>query len=315
MSSSRFSTRKALAALSIVSAAAILLTGCGSSSGSASSKADASATAIPKVSLSNVTKDAALAARLPESIKSSGTLTIGSDTTFPPAEFMAGADGNTAVGYDVDLAKALGKKLGVKIKFESASFDGILPALGSKYDLGISAFYITKERLQAVNMVSYTEGGSTLLVAKGNPKKLTLKNLCGHKIAVQIGSTQQGDLKGFSKACTDAGKKKISALPLKTNTDAVTRLKAGVVDAVLSGQSMLGYTARLSGGSLQTLKESYSQAPSGIAVAKDDTAFAQLVADTVNSLIKDGTYAKVMKAWGQNSSMIDTAQVNPKTVL
>lgn len=314
MSFLRFPARKTLAVLSVVSAAAVLLAGCSSSSDSASSTSDASATAIPSISLNSVTKDSSLAARLPDSIKSSGTLTIGSDTTFPPAEFMAGKDGNTAVGYDVDLAKAIGKKLGVKIKFESASFDGILPALGSKYDLGISAFNITKERLQAVNMVSYKQGGSTLLVLKGNPKKLTLKNLCGHKVAVQIGSTQQGDLKTFSKTCTAAGKKKISTLPLKTNTDAVTRLKAGVVDAVLSGESMLGYTAKVSGGTLQTISQTYAEAPSGIAVAKDDTAFAQLVADTINSLIKDGTYAKIMKAWGQSASFSDST-VNPATTI
>ena len=72
---------------------------------------------------------------VPEAIKSKGTLTVGSDTTYAPAEFL-GTDGQTPVGYDVDIAKAIGATLGLKVQVQTAEFTGILPALGPKYDLG-----------------------------------------------------------------------------------------------------------------------------------------------------------------------------------
>jgi polar amino acid transport system substrate-binding protein len=268
------------------------------------------------VSLSGVSKDDALAARLPASIRDSGVIKIGSDTSYPPAEFET--DSGKIVGSDVDIAAAIGKKLGVKAQFESSSFDGILPALGNKYDLGVSSFYITNERLKSVNMVSYAKGGTTLLVKKGNPLKLSATDaltMCGHTIAVQTGSTQENNVADFSKKCTAAGKKAIDGMSLKTSTDGITRLRGGTVDAMLAGQDILGYAARQSDGQLELTKSSYAQAPTGMAVAKDQADFAQLIADTLNSLIKDGTYTKILKAWGLESTAIDQAQVNPQTTL
>lgn len=90
---------------------------------------------------SSIKSDAALAARLPEKIKSAGVLTIGSDTAYAPWEFLSEKDGQTPEGIDVDIANAIGNKLGVKIDFQTSAFDAILPALGSKFDLGVSAFY------------------------------------------------------------------------------------------------------------------------------------------------------------------------------
>lgn len=305
-----------LGAVAAVLGISLALAGCSAGSGSASTSASSSDDGIPNVSLSGVTKDDALAAKLPASIRDSGVIKIGSDTSYPPAEFET--DSGKVVGSDVDIAAAIGKKLGVKTEFVSASFDGILPALGGKYDIGVSSFYITNERLKSVNMVSYAKGGTTLLVKKGNPGGLKATDpltMCGHTIAVQTGSTQEEDLSGFSKKCTDAGKKKIDTMSLKTSTDAITRLRGGTADAMLAGQDILGYAARQSEGELALVKDSYAQAPTGIAVAKDQTDFAQVIADALNELIKDGTYQKVLKAWGLGSTAIDQAEVNPKTTL
>ncbi|MFT8636381.1 MAG: ABC transporter substrate-binding protein [Pseudoclavibacter sp.] len=307
---------RCLTAVAAVLGLSLALAGCSSGGSSASKSAGSSSDGVPSVSLSGVTKDDALAAKLPASIRDSGVIKIGSDTSYPPAEFET--DSGKIVGSDVDLAAAIGKKLGVKTQFESASFDGILPALGNKYDIGFSSFYITNERLKSVNMVSYARGGTTLLVKKGNPEGLKATDpltMCGHTIAVQTGSTQEEDLTGFSKKCTDAGKKKIDGMSLKTSTDAITRLRGGTADAMLAGQTILGYAARQSDGQLALVKDSYAQAPTGIAVAKDQTDFAQVLADALNALIEDGTYAKVLKAWGQSSTAIDQAEVNPQTTL
>ena len=81
--------------------------------------------------------DDALAARLPEKIKAAGVLTIGSDTAYAPWEFLSEKDGQTPEGIDVDIAKAIGKKLGVGIDFQTSAFDAILPALAAFVKLAL----------------------------------------------------------------------------------------------------------------------------------------------------------------------------------
>ena len=76
-----------------------------------------------------------------------GTLTVGTDTSYAPAEFLA-EDGKTPVGFDVDLSKALAAVFGLKENAVSSTFDSIIPSVGSKYDIGISSFTVTKERME-----------------------------------------------------------------------------------------------------------------------------------------------------------------------
>ena len=315
MFQTRIRKSRYLAATAAVLGVSLVLAGCSSSTSSSESPTDSS-NDIPEVSLSDVTKNEELAAKVPASIRDKGVISIGSETSYPPAEFET--ESGEVVGVDVDIAAAIGKKLGVDTKFESSSFDAILPALGSKYDIGISSFYITAARLENVNMVSYLTGGTTLLVPKGNPEGFKATDpltMCGHTISVQTASTQEDDLAGFNDECKAAGKEEIKSMSLSTTTDAITRLRGGTVDALLAGQSVLGYAARQAGGTLEMVDDAYAQAPTGIALAKDQTEFAQVIADALNELIDDGTYTKILEAWGQEDTAIEKAEVNPDTPL
>lgn len=75
----------------------------------------------------------------------------------------------------------------------------------------------------------------------------------------------------------------------KNQTDVVTRLVTGGVESMAAGAS-----------------------PVGIAVAKDDLPLADAVAQAVNKLIKDGSYEKILDAWGTGAGCIDKAEVNPQ---
>jgi len=167
----------AMKVATVLAVGALALTACTNASETGpSGAASASGSAAASFDPSTVQKDDALAAMLPEAIKAKGTLTVGSDTSYAPAEFL-GTDGQTPVGYDVDIAKAIGAALGLKVQVQTAEFTGILPALGPKYDLGVSSFTINPERLAAVNMVSYYQAGTGWAVEKGNPKKISLAGL------------------------------------------------------------------------------------------------------------------------------------------
>ncbi|MGO4586794.1 ABC transporter substrate-binding protein [Arthrobacter sp. 2RAF6] len=308
-------TRRRAAALlkgaTILTTCVLALAACTNASGSAGDGSTQTGSPTASFDPASVKADEALASQVPAAIKSKGTLVIGSDTTYAPAEFL-GPDNHTPVGYGVDIAKAIGATLGLKVDVETAEFTGILPALGPKYDLGISSFTITKERLGAVNFVSYLNVGTAWAVQKGNPKKFSLDDVCGKSIGVQTGTTQEDpDLKDRSEKCTAAGKKPIDIVSPKSQTDINTRLVSGGLDAMAADSPLIGYAIQQTNGSIEKLGATYDAAPEGIAVAKSDTALAGLIQKVLTKLMADGSYKKILDTWNNGDAAVTNAEVNP----
>lgn len=262
--------------------------------------------------LSGITENAELAARVPAKIREAGVLVIGSDNAYAPWEYLAGDDGQTAEGIDVDLAKALGATLGLEIDFQTSAFEAIIPSLGTKFDLGWSALSITEERMQTVNFVTYAESGSQWAVQTGNPTDFDPANLCGTKLAIQSGSWFETQIAEADKECTDAGNATIEVLPFKVQTEAITRVAVGGADATVAGDATIGYAAVQSRGALETLDAVGVVGGSGqvgIAVVKTDADLTQLIVDTMNELIQNGTYGEVYAHWGADILTIETSEI------
>ena len=276
----------------------------------ASGNGTTSASTPGPLDVSGIAKDDAIAALLPDSITEKGKLTVGMDTSYAPAEFLA-EDGKTPIGYDVDLVHALSAVFGLKADPVTATFDSIIPSIGSKYDVGISSFTITKERSEAVDFVSYFKAGMTYAVKKGNPAGLDPDNLCGVKMAVQTATTEEEEANAASKKCEAAGKKKIDVQSYKLQTDVTTALVTGKVDVFYADTPVTGYAISQTGGQLQTLGEDVGVLPQGIAVKKGDSRTAKAMQQAVQKLMDDGTYMKILTRWGAQSGAIDKAEINP----
>ena len=305
--SARFLTRRATGAAAALASAALVLSACGGGSSTGSSgTSGSSGSALPSVSA-----DSALAAKVPASIKSDGEISVGSDTTYAPSEFIA-ADGQTIVGFDVDLFGLVAQKLGLKAKFQTAPFDSIIAGVGSgKYEIGVSSFTINKAREANANMISYYNAGTQWATKKGNPAKVDPENACGKNIAVQKGTVQVDDVTARSKKCTDAGKKAITIDQYEAQSDATAAIVSGKDEAGLADSPVMAYAVKQTNGQLQLLGDVYDAAPYGYVVKKDQTEFAQAIADAVKSLIADGSYAKVLSKWGVQSGAITNPAVNP----
>ena len=281
-----------------------------SASGAKSGSSDSSSK-IESFDVSGIQKDEEIAKLLPESVTKDGVLTVGTDTSYAPAEFLA-EDGKTPVGYDVDLTKALGKVFGLKTENVTSTFDSIIPSVGSKYDLGISSFTITDERAKAVDFVSYYKAGSTWAVKKGNPAKFESSNLCGLKIAVQTGTTQEEEVTAANEKCP--ADKKIDILSNKLQTDVTTNVVTGKAVAFYADSPVAGYAISQTGDQLESFGEDVGVAKQGVAIKKGDTATAEAVQKAIQKLMDDGTYAKLLDHWGVKSGAIDKAEINPTDV-
>ena len=126
----------------------------------------------PSADASEATKDEAIAALVPEAVAADGKLTVAAELTYAPLEFVD-ADGKTPVGLDIDIATAMAGLMGLEIDIQSAQFDSIIPAIGTRYEAGVSAFTLNAERLDAVSMVSYFTAGTPHARPTGNPESCT----------------------------------------------------------------------------------------------------------------------------------------------
>ena len=285
---------------------------CGTSDGSddaASSDSGSKASELTGYDVSSVQKDDDIAKLLPDYVTKDGKLTIGMDTSYAPAEFLA-EDGKTPVGFDVDIAKALAQVFGLEADPETANFDSIIPSVGSKYDIGISSFTVTKERLEAVDFVSHFDAGSAWAVKKGNPNKIDTSDLCGKKVAVQTATMQETEANKIAKQCEADGKDTLEVISSKLQTDVTTNVVTGKADVFYADSPVAGYAIAQTDGQLEMLGKVEGVAPEGIVIKKGDSQMDEAVQKAVQKLIDDGTYLKILKYWGVEDGAIETSEIN-----
>jgi polar amino acid transport system substrate-binding protein len=241
---------------------------------------------------------------VPDAIKSKGELKIAADASYAPNEFIE-PGGKEIVGMDVDLGKAIGAKLGLKVTFENATFDGIIPGLAAaKYDLGMSSFTDTKEREETVDFVTYFSAGTSFFVkSDGGPAINTLEDLCDKKVAVQKGTTQADDVQAQAEKC------KITALIYPDQNAANLALKSDRADVSLADSPIAAYQVKQSAGEFKLSGEPYGTAPYGIAIPKN-SGLAEPVLEAVKALIADGSYTKILEEWGVESGAITDPVIN-----
>jgi polar amino acid transport system substrate-binding protein len=287
--------RRTACALALSVAAVVSLAACGSSSSSKSSSSSTPASTTGTTGAAN----AAAAAEVPAAVKSKGTLTIASDASYAPNEFI-GPDGHTVVGMDADLAKALGAQLGLKTTVVNAKFDTIILGLTSgKYDLGMSSFTDTKAREKQVNFADYFSAGTSFYgKAAGAPPVTGLASICGLKVGVESGTTEQTDAAGQSKKCTAAGKPAVTVLVFPDQNGANLALSSGRAQIVMADSPVAAYAVKQSNGRFKTIGQTYGTAPYGIAVPKSDGTLDQAIVDGLKALVAGGQYETILQKWG-----------------
>lgn len=285
--------------------AAAFATGCGSSSKKSSTGATAEGGSVPSVS-----KDSKVAAEVPAAVKKKGTLTVAADATYPPNEFLKPGS-KQVIGMDADLADALGKVMGVKTNVVNANFDGIIPGLAArKYDLGMSSFTDTKAREKTVDFVTYFSSGTSLYVkAQGGPAIKAVADLCGHKVAVEKGTTQADGATAQGKKCKQSGKPALSVLVFPDQNGANLALSSGRADVGMADSPVAAYQVKKTGGQFQLSGKPYGTAPYGIAMPKK-SGLAKPVRDALKVLIAKGAYGQILKKWGIQEGAISKPKIN-----
>jgi polar amino acid transport system substrate-binding protein len=246
---------------------------------------------------------------VPADIAKAGVIRAATDGTYPPNEFT-GPDGKTLMGFDIDLGNAVAQRLGLKIQFANAKFDTILTGIqGNRYDLAFSSFTDNKERQAKVDFVDYFTAGTSILVKKGNPEKISkLEDLCGKKIALESGTVQVK----IAQAAKCTGGQKIQIAQLPDDAAARLQVKTGRAVADMNDFPVAAYTAKTAGGGndFEVVGTQYETAPYGIAVSKDLTGLRDAIQAALKAMVADGSYAAVLKKWDIEQGALKDITVN-----
>jgi len=289
----------------VVAAVAVALAAAGCANNSetnSGSGGQPSASGSAGFNLDNVKKDDALAQQVDSKISSDGKLVVGTDPTYEPSEFK---QNGKIVGFDVDLGDAIAKKLGLTAQFEESKFDAILPALGSRYEIGMSSFTDNPAREKVVDFVTYFSAGTQW--ASKDPN-FNPDNACGKKVAVQTGTVQAtDDLPARQKKC---GGNAIQVQQYDAQDEATNSVVLGKADAVLADSPVMAGAVKKVGGDLKLVGDVYDSAPYGIAVPKTAGTTKDAILGAVKALMADGTYKAVLDKWGVSGGTINNPVIN-----
>jgi len=237
-----------------------------------------------------------------------GTLTIGSDVSYPPQEFFP-VGSLVADGFDIDIGKALATAMGLNFAVVNTPFDGIIPALNSKkFDIMVSAMTITDTRKTAVDFIPYFVAGESFVVAKNSTLTLTkLSDLCGHKVAAESGTAELDEANGLNKAGAPCANNKVKVTTFQKDTEALTELKKGNVEIHFTDSPVAAYEVLKDSANLKLSGGIIEVAPEGIALRKNDPALENPVTAAFNQIKTDGTYASILAKWNVSDGDISKA--------
>ena len=226
-----------------------------------------------------------------DKVKKAGVLKVALSPDYPSFEFQIIKDGkNTVVGSDVDLANAIGKKLGVKVKIESMDFNNVLASLNTgKADIAISGISKEPSREKSVNFSDVYYTASNYLVVKKSDlsKYRSVDDFKGKKVAAQKGSTQEGIVTSQFKGATEIALPQIG--------DEINEVKGGQVQgAVIENLIAKSYVAAnsdlaIANVDVKTPKDSYGSA---VALPKGSDELTKVVNSVIKEELKNGQINK-----------------------
>lgn len=227
-----------------------------------------------------------------ERIKKSGKLLVAIDATYPPME--SEGDGGKPVGFDIDLASELAKRLGVEVEFVVMNWDGILAGLSSnRYDTIISSMNVTPDRQKSADFVEYVKMSQVFVGKKGGVDVKAEKDLAGKVVAVQADTTSYDYVEKAKKAGVSLKEMKA----FKLATDAFAALRAGQADLIVIDEPVARYYVKQDPRFFVITGRALAPEPVGIATKKGSTELHEAIAKQLDAMKRDGVLKRLQDQW------------------
>ncbi|HEY5835616.1 ABC transporter substrate-binding protein [Streptomyces sp.] len=318
--STHLARRTAASALGL--AAALVLTACSNPSDGGTTEVAATTGARTKINLSpdqkRITTDKvdSIAAKVPAEIRKRGTLEIvDSSGSSAPLTFYAN-DNKTIIGVEPDIAYLVADVLGLTPHINTVSWENIFIGLDSgKYDVGFSNITDTEERKEKYDFAAYRKDDLAFEAKKGSGLKVTgPEDVAGKTVAVDTGTNQEKLLVEWSKENEEAGREPVDIKYYQNVSDTNLAVASGRIDLYLGPNPTAAYRVATAGKT--EIVGTYSGAGATLqgliaATTKKDNGLVEPLADALNEVIENGTYAQVLKRWGLSNEAVTKSEINP----
>lgn len=280
-------------ALASVMALTFLVAGCGASGESSKSSSTASGSTSAS---STVAVDKSW-----DKVKEKGELVLGLDESFPPMGFRD--EDNNIVGYDIDLAKEVASRLGVKLKLQPINWDSKDQELKTgNIDCIWNGFSINEERKKNILFSDPYMKNNQVVVVLADSKYNTLADLKGKSVSLQAASSAADAI----EKSTDFKSSLKDVVELKDNTLCLMDLKTGNTDGVVMDEIVARYQIQMNSEKYRILDESLAAEEYGVGFRKADLQLMTKVNDALKAMAKDGKITEISNKWfGKDISIVE----------
>jgi polar amino acid transport system substrate-binding protein len=216
---------------------------------------------------------------------SSDKIVVGTNAEFPPFTYI---DKGVIVGFDIDVAKEVARKLGKEIQWKDMPFDALIPEIIlAQVDFVAAGMSYTEERAKRVSFTkSYLSGDPLVIFSK---QEMSLVSLKGKTVVV---------VEGFTADLFMSQQKGINLIRLPTQSDAFLAIKNGRADAFVTAKTTVSAFAETQRGShFQTTSIEGTAETCAIVVPKNKPQMLDSVQKALDEMEKDGTMMQLKKKW------------------
>ncbi len=223
-------------------------------------------------------------------------IVIGLDDNFPPMGFRD--DKNQLVGFDIDLAREAGKRLGIEVEFKPIDWNAKEAELsGKRVDVLWNGLTITEERKKNIAFTAPYMQNHQIVVVKADAAIKAKADLAGKVVGVQDGSSAVEAIE--KDAATAQSFKQLKKYG--DNVTALMDLSAGRVDAVVLDEVVGRYYSAKKPGEYAVLDEHFGTEDYGVGLRQDDAALRTRLDEVLTAMKGDGSGARIAEQWfGKN---------------
>jgi polar amino acid transport system substrate-binding protein len=222
-----------------------------------------------------------------ERVTKAGEISFAMSGGYPPFNFYN--DKNELVGFDVDVAKEVAKRLDVDFKPVTTEWSGIIEGLRSgTYDGILGSMAVTAKRQEVVDFsVPYYFSGAQI-VARANAPETSPQDFKGQTIGLVTGTTFEDDAKKLG-----AGEIRL----YKDDTQTLMELDNGVIDAVITDRVVGANAVRRGTFDIKLVGTPIRSEDIAVAFRKDDTALKDKVNAILTNLHEEGVLTELSLKW------------------
>lgn len=225
-------------------------------------------------------------------IKAKKELIIGLDDNFPPMGFRDNS--GEIVGFDIDMAKEVGKRMGVKVTFKPVEWDGIILSLNNKdIDAIWNGLTITDKRKEQIAFSKVYVQNKQIVIVKSKSNTSKKSDLNDKIIGLQMGSSSETALASDSQLTSSLKEVK----KYSNNTEALLDLNAERIDAVIVDEVVGRYYVSKKVGDYKVLDENLGVEDYGVGLRKSDTSLTEEVNKLLEEMKSDGTANTLCQKW------------------